>query len=64
MELISELFQNKSHVNYAKIWCLGILFQGVYQFFDKGKLNFPLLFLYIFFTFVSSLLYYKVFTDE
>lgn len=63
MELISELFQNESHVNHAKIWCLGILFQGVYQFFNKGKLDFKLFFIYIFFTFVSSLLYYKVFSD-
>ena len=61
--MINELLENPTHIHYAKIWAIGIIVQGFYQYVNVGDLKYKYFILYVCLSFITSLLYYKIFTN-
>lgn len=62
--IIIELFSNSMAIKNAKVQTIGALVQGIYIWYSFGRIDTKYFILYLFFTFVLSLIYYKVFLNE
>jgi hypothetical protein len=62
--IIIELFSNSVATKNAKVQTIGALIQGIYIWYSYGKIDVKYFILYIFLTFILSLIYYKVFLGE
>ncbi len=60
--MLHDLIENPSHVEYAKIWAIGIIVQGLYKYMNTGELQFNYFLLYLCTGCITLLLYYKIFT--
>lgn len=58
------LFNDSKGIENAKIQVIGVLVQGIYVYYSYGKLDNKFFIMYLFLTFISSLLYYKVFLTD
>ena len=59
--MFEDLFDNEHHLHLTNISILGMICQGIYQYYITKELNFSYFLLYIFLTFITSLLFYKIF---
>lgn len=60
---MDDLLLNKKHIHYAKIFAIGIIVQGIYHQCSIGNLKIKYFLLYLILSFITSLLYYKIFSD-
>lgn len=59
--MLVELFENQHHLHLTKIYIIGIIFQGFYQYYITKDLDFTYFILYVGLCIITSLLFYRIF---
>jgi hypothetical protein len=63
-ETIAEMFSlQPANVHYTVVYSLGLVVQGLYQWYCSGDFRIDLFLLYFALSFAASLLYFRVFAS-
>jgi len=62
--MLNNLFFDEQHLYLAKIHLIGIICQGIFHYYNKKELDIQTFALYLLLSFISSLLYFKIFNKK